>query len=262
MGLIAAALAAAAAWSLCGLPLPGEASHARINPTRLLVSISAAAMTGAITVVVATPAVAVVAAAAAAGVPGALDSAARHRAARKRADAWPDLLAGMRGRLAAGDDVPDALIASAEGPLIEIRAAVTQGRVAGVGLAESLERIRTDWADPTADRVLVTLAAAARTGGSRVSELISALGVSVADELRLRRAHDAETTQQRLTATVALIAPWALLAFSIATNPQAASAFEGGAGAAVIWAGGAATGLGYVLARRTVALSAAPRVFA
>ena len=45
--------------------------------------------------------------------------------------------------------------------------------------------------------------------------ILAALGVSVADELRLRKAHRAALTEQRLTAAVALIAPWALLALPL-----------------------------------------------
>ena len=68
-------------------------------------------------------------------------------------------------------------------------------------------------------------------------------------------------TEQRLTAAVALIAPWALLVLTVSTNPQAAHAFRTPTGAIVIGVGMAATGIGYVLARRSAELSKAPRVF-
>jgi hypothetical protein len=85
--------------------------------------------------------------------------------------------------------------------------------------------------------------------------------MSVADDLRLRKAHEAALTQQRLTAAVALIAPWALLLLTITTNPQAASIYASSSGSSIILLGLAGTGLGYALARRTARLSRAPRLF-
>ncbi len=210
---------------------------------------------------VAGPAPAVVAALAAIRLPGSIEEARLRRLRHRRSEAWPDLLSSLRSRLAAGDDISTALVASADGLLTPIAEAVDRGRRQGRSLMESLQPLRDEWKDPIADRVVVTLAAASRAGGTRVSDVVATLGDSVADELRLRRAHDAETTQQRLTSIVALAAPWILLAFSIATNPQAAEAFDTPSGSAVIVGGGLATALGHALARRTVRLSAPVRVF-
>ena len=116
-------------------------------------------------------------------------------------------------------------------------------------------------ADPMADRILATLIAASRAGGHRVSEIIGALSASVADELRLRKAHDAALTQQRLTAAVALIAPWGLLTLTVASNPQAADVYKTANGSAVVLGGLIATSSGYLLARRAARLSKPPRVF-
>ncbi len=111
------------------------------------------------------------------------------------------------------------------------------------------------------DRVLATIAIAQQTGGHRVGDVLSALGSSVADDIRLKKAHDAALTEQRWTATVALIAPWALLSLSIVTNPQAAFAFRLPEGSLIVLGGLVATGLGWLLARRTSNLQADPRLF-
>ena len=92
--------------------------------------------------------------------------------------------------------------------------------------------------------------------------ILTSLGASVADELRLRRAHEAALTEQRMTAGVALVAPWALLALTIATNPQAAAAYQTNTGTIIVAVGLVSTSAGYVAARRAAALSKAPRVFA
>jgi len=68
-------------------------------------------------------------------------------------------------------------------------------------------------------------------------------------------------TEQRWTAGVALTAPWAILALSIATNPQASSAFGTATGGVVVGIGLALTITGYLLARKLAALSDAPRMF-
>ena len=114
--------------------------------------------------------------------------------------------------------------------------------------------------DPTSDRVLTTLVFAQQSGGHRVGAVISSLGGSIADELRFRRAHTAALTEQRMTAAVALAAPWALLALTISTNPQAAAAYRTATGSAIIAVGFALTVLGFLGARRSARLSRAPRV--
>jgi tight adherence protein B len=121
--------------------------------------------------------------------------------------------------------------------------------------------VRADWADPLADRVLTTLAAAAGIGGERVGTVLSGLAGSVADELRLRRAHQAALTEQRLTAGVALAAPWGLLLLTTATNPQATAAYATRTGTLVVLTGLVATSAGFWLSRRAARLSHMPRVF-
>ena len=86
-------------------------------------------------------------------------------------------------------------------------------------------------------------------------------GVSVGDDLRVRAAHNAALTEQRMTALVALVAPWALLALTISTNPAAADAYKTAEGANVIAIGLAVTLGGYAIGRRVATLSRPPRLF-
>ncbi len=192
-------------------------------------------------------------------------SIAKQRHAREAvAGAWPDFLALMKSRVAAGATLPDAFIAAAERspePLRSSASRVSDAVTFGDGFAAAMERLRAELDDPTADRVLATIAAAHRSGGSRVGMVLGSLGNSVADELRLRRAHRAALTEQRLTALVALVAPWGLLALTIATNPQSASSYTTSTGTAIVVIGLISTGVGYLAARRSAALSGAPRVF-
>jgi tight adherence protein B len=200
----------------------------------------------------------------AASVPAAMDLARQRRRREELAAAWPDFLALLRGRVVAGETIPDAFIAAAERspePLRSSAVPIAEAVTFGDGFGAALDRLRAQLDDATADRVLSTIAAAHRSGGPRVGLVLTALGTSVADELRLRRAHFAALTEQRMTALVALIAPWGLLALSIATNPQSAESYQTHTGTIIVAFGLASTSLGYLAARRAAAMSQAPRVF-
>jgi tight adherence protein B len=200
----------------------------------------------------------------AASVPFAVEHARVNALMRTQMELWPDALAHMRASISAGLTLPDALIDACRrvgGPLglfaDEIRTEVAFGS----GFAPGLMSMRSALDDPVSDRVLATLVVANRVGGHRVGDVLSSLQESVSDDLRLRRAHDAALTEQRWTAGVALIAPWALLVLSIATNPQASSAFDTREGALVVAIGFVATVSGWLLARRSARLSEPPRLF-
>ncbi|MEE9299432.1 MAG: type II secretion system F family protein [Acidimicrobiia bacterium] len=183
---------------------------------------------------------------------------ARRRAASVTAHRWPDFLAFVRGRIAAGEPLPDAVGAAARSlgpPFTEL------DQKWGDSFSSRLEAVRIAWADPLADRVLTTLRVAAVTGGSHVDSVLSALAKSLSDEIRLRRAHKAALTEQQMTAGVALVSPWLILALSLATNPQAGAAFATDTGHAILVLGAAASLIGYLLARRAGRLSAPTRVF-
>jgi tight adherence protein B len=189
----------------------------------------------------------------------------RRRAQRESiAAAWPDVLARMRSRLAGGSTLVEAFLASLDDAPSELAAlapAVDEAVRYGGGFVDALNEVRVTVADPIADRVAMTLAVANIAGGRTVGEVLAALSASVADELRLRRAHQAAMTEQRLTAVVALVAPWALLVLTLATNPQAAAAYATVTGTWIVLVGLGGTGLGYAISLRVARLSEPPRVF-
>ena len=182
----------------------------------------------------------------------------------KRMEAWPDVLAHMRASIAAGSTLPDAVVdgcARVGGEFASFADEVRTQVMFGTGFTAALENMRRRFDDPVTDRVVSTFAVAQRVGGHRVADVLSSLQHSVADDLGLRRAHDAVMTEQRWTAAVALVAPWALLVLSIATNPQSATAFDTGEGMTVVAVGLGATVTGWILARRSARLSEPPRIF-
>ena len=193
-----------------------------------------------------------------AALPAARRHRARERELHREAARWPDFLAALRSRLATGAAIPAACADAGRhiGGRFSLLAAPP-----GLPFANVIATTRHEWSDPLADRILATLEVANTVGGSHVGRVLGALAASVNDDLRLRRAHDAALTEQRLTAAVALLAPWAMLALSVATNPAAAEAFSTSTGNLIIAGGLAATVVGYVLARRSARLSRPPRLF-
>ncbi len=259
--------AASAAWTLTGGALPP--SPRLVLDRRRLLSLASAAGAAAPAWAVGLglsgdPVIAAALAVLASALPPAAAASRRRREEQATADRWPDLLRTIQGHLAGGATIADATIAA--GRQVGGRHGAAANRLAellaaGRSFQEATTELRDDWDDPLADRVLTTLASAAATGGTRVASILASLGASVADELRLRRAHQAALTQQRLTAAVALVAPWILLVLTTSTNPQAAAALARPTGRLIVIGGLTATIVGFGLARRTARLGRPPRVF-
>ncbi|NQV06301.1 hypothetical protein HQ535_07105 [bacterium] len=258
MRWISVGLAGTAAW-MAVAPQPRRSPRFGAPNPRGVVAIAAAASCAALLTwaLAADP----VLAAATAGVvtviaPG-VAATRRDRVRMTEASRWPDLLAGIRARLGAGEPVPVATLEAARriGPPFHRLAQALEESGRRTTFADTLGALAEDWSDPIADRVFGTLTIADRVGGPRVGEVLATLSASVADDLRLRLAHEAATTEQRLTALIALVAPWALLVLTVVTNPAAADSFSGSGGRVVVMVGLGATVTGFALTRRSLRLS-------
>lgn len=263
---LAVLTAVAAAWVLAGGAVPRTISiRPRIRPAVASASLGVGAACGLLTLgLTAVPSVSLAAAALAAAVVPVTTRLRERRRLSEETARWPDFLAALRTELAGGRSLPEAFQAAGHrkgGTFARMASAVAESAARGASFPESLESLQATLADPIGDRVILTLATAHRAGGPRVGTVLAALGSSIADEVRLRGAHDAALTQQRLTATVALIAPWVLLVLTVMTNPTASHAYRTPSGALVVAGGAVATTLGYLLAVRIARLSRPPRVF-
>ncbi len=267
---LAVLLAVAGAWLVSGAPVPAVARPRlrlpRLDPVAVALGAATALVTFALALgVTAAPAIAASIALLAGAGPLAAAAARRARQRAAVVEQWPDLLAVLRSHLTAGAALPESFVAAgrrAGGELAEAAERVERAiAVTGDVFPTALHELREELADPVSDRVLTTLAEAHRAGGHRVGSVLGSLAASVADELRLRKAHDAALTQQRLTATVALVAPWVLLVLTVTTNPQASEVYRTTEGVTVVAVGLAATLGGYALARRVARLSRPPRLF-
>jgi tight adherence protein B len=260
---ISVLMAAAAAWCFVGLPTPPVPAP-RLRPrTAALGLVSGIGGAGLALGIAGNGAVAGAVGTLTAVLPPVVERERLRAAAERDAARWPDFLAALRGRLATGESLPEATIEAsgrAGGRISGLSSRIADSAPTA-GYSGALSEARSIWSDPLADRVLTTLGVAHQVGGHRVAEVLSTLGASVSDELRLRRAHHAALTQQRLTAAVALVAPWVLLLLTTATNPQAVAAYSTPTGTLVICGGLVATTAGFWLARRSARLSRQPRVF-
>ncbi|MBT8249750.1 MAG: type II secretion system F family protein [Acidimicrobiia bacterium] len=264
---LAVVLAAAAGWVLAGAPLPNNAGATRSrlpNLATIATALVVGVVVGLITLLL-TGVVAVVTAVGvlAASLPLGL-SAAKERAKRQEViETWPDFLSGVRGFLSAGRSLPEAFIEAGKrtgGGLGELSEEVRRRTSQGAAFAEALEYTRRSLADPTTDRAITLISVAHRSGGGRVATVLADAGASIADEVRLRKAHEASLTQQRMTAMVALLAPWILLVITVATNEAAAAAYRTARGQSIILFGLGATGIGYLAARSAARLSEPRRI--
>lgn len=263
---VAVLCAAAASWVLVTGVLPRTTLKAPRVPLRYAAIAGAAMVVGGIVAFAAlgVPVVAAAIALLAAMIPitiGQQRERAHHAVVR---DAWPDVLSYTRTSISAGATLEDAFLTALQrnDAIDEEYVEIVRREVGfGGGFGAALDTIGNMHADPTTDRIAISLSAASGSGGSRVGEVVGVLAQSVADEIRLRKAHDAALTEQRWTVNVALIAPWALLALSVATNPQATVAYTTSQGVVVVGIGLLCTVSGWLLARRAARLSAAPRVF-
>ena len=262
---VAVILAASSAWVLVTSRTPNLRLRVHVSWQSAVIGAAAAlgttfVMYGFLGTVVPAVALGVLAAA----VPIAVQHTKDKTTNRTQMEQWPDALAHVRASISAGLTLPDSLIDACRrvgGPLGVFAEEIRTEVAFGGGFGPALVSMRATLDDPVSDRVLATLVVANRVGGHRVGDVLSSLQDSVADDLRLRRAHDAALTEQRWTAGVALIAPWALLVLSITTNPQASDAFDTTEGAMVVGIGFVATVAGWLLARRSAQLSEPPRLF-
>ena len=200
----------------------------------------------------------------AASIPATVVAGKDRSALQARLELWPDVLAYMRANVGAGLTLPDSAsdaLKRVGGELSRFEDEIRRHVMFGEGFSAALLTMREELDDPVTDRIVATLAVAERSGGHRVGDVLKSLQQSVADDLRLRSAHEAALTEQRWTAGVALMAPWALLMLSVATNPTASAAYDSLEGALVISIGLVATVAGWFLARRSARLSEPPRLF-
>jgi tight adherence protein B len=181
----------------------------------------------------------------------------RRRKRRERSrDAWPDAIASLVASVRAGIALSEACASLATRGPEHLRSGFIAFR--GVyrsqgSFASAISELRKVLADPIADRVCAALLIAQEVGGSDLVRTLRALSDFVRDDLRIRREIQARWSWTVTAARVAAAAPWLVLVM-MASRPEAARAYNSGAGVVVLIAGAAATLIGYRLMLRAARL--------
>jgi tight adherence protein B len=171
-------------------------------------------------------------------------------------DAWPDAIATLTASVRAGVSLAEACTTLVDRGPAELRigfVAFTSSYRAGNTFKIALERMRADFSDPIADRVVAALSLAQDVGGTDLVRFLRTVGDFVRDDARVRKEIEARWSWTVVAARVAAAAPWVVLLL-MSTRPEAASAYNSPAGLATIGIGAAATVVGYRLMLRAARL--------
>ena len=180
-----------------------------------------------------------------------ISSRARNRRTRLR-EVWPEAVDTLVSGVRAGMSLPEALTNLGErGPEAvrpQFRAFATD-YAASARFDSSLDRLKTRFADPVADRIVEALRLAHEVGGTDLGTLLRSLSQMLREDMRTRGELEARQSWTVNGAKVAVAAPWLVLAL-LATRPQAAAAYATGAGAVVLLVGAVVSVIAYRLMLR------------
>lgn len=209
------------------------------------------------------PAVAVVAAAAGAASPFSWLRARARRVRRARRALWSDICDLLISAARAGVSLPDAVSAlSVSGPPA-LRGAFARfgaDMAASGHFDSSALRLKAALADPVADRIVETLRMARHVGGTELTSVLRALSASVRADAALRAEVEARQSWVRGAAVVGVVAPWIVLGL-LTIRPEGAAAYASAAGVVVVIAGAAISLFAYRLTLRVGRLPEPQRWF-
>ena len=180
-----------------------------------------------------------------------ISSRARNRRTRLR-EVWPEAVDTLVSGVRAGMSLPEALTNLGErGPEAvrpQFRAFATD-YAASARFDSSLDRLKTRFADPVADRIVEALRLAHEVGGTDLGTLLRSLSQMLREDMRTRGELEARQSWTVNGAKVAVAAPWLVLAL-LATRPQAAAAYATTAGAVILLIGAVVSVIAYRLMLR------------
>lgn len=195
------------------------------------------------------PALTAVAAAAGAVAPFAWLRMRRSRLLRTRRGLWPDVCDLLIASVRAGMSLPDAVASLADSAPADLRpafATFARDMSASGHFDSSIMRLKSNLADPVADRIVETLRMARQVGGTELTPVLRALAGSVRADAALRAEVEARQSWIRGAAVLGVVAPWVILAL-LAMRPEGASAYGSPAGVALILVGAAVSFVAYRL---------------
>lgn len=175
---------------------------------------------------------------------------------------WPDAIDNLRSAVRAGLTLPEALSQLADRGPEQLRDAFMSFALdyrSGARFDDALNRLKNTLADPTADRLFAALKVTREVGGADIGRLLQTLSDFLRDDARTRAELEARQSWTVNGARLAVVAPWVVLLL-LATQPDAAAAYQSVAGLLVLLGGMAVSVICYRLMLRIGSLPAERRV--
>ncbi|CAN5232550.1 type II secretion system F family protein [soil metagenome] len=162
---------------------------------------------------------------------------------------WPDVVDHLVSAVRSGLALPDSVVTLAHSGPIGTRSSFANFerdyRVSG-NFAYSVDRLKAEFADPVADRILETLRMSREVGGSELTTVLRNLAGYLREETAIRLEVESRQSWVMNSARLGAAAPWMILLL-LSTRPEAAAAYNTAAGAALIGGGLVATIIAYRL---------------
>lgn len=175
---------------------------------------------------------------------------------------WPEaidhLISGVRAGLSLAEALSGLATRGPEGLRPHFAYFAREYRSSGNFVA-SVERFKAHSADPVADRVAEALILTRQVGGTDLGTMLRTLASFLREDARTRSELVARQQWTVAGARLAVAAPWLILGM-LATQPQAAAAYNQPAGVALLVFGLVASVGAYQLMRRIGRLPDEPRV--
>ena len=191
----------------------------------------------------------------------------QRRIATKRAalaSCWPDAVDDLASSVRAGLSLPEAVAALADRGPEALRPSFARFgadfRVSG-SFDTCLNALKADLADPVGDRVVEALRLARDVGGSELGRLLRTLSSVLREDGRTRAELLARQSWAVNAARLAVLAPWATLAF-LSLRPGALAAYDSAGGVMVLLVAVGLSSVAYVAMRRIGGLPVDERVLA
>lgn len=193
------------------------------------------------------PALILVIMAAAGYAPWALIQSRARRYQKLLSEVWPEIIEHLSSGVRAGLALPEALAQLAQRGPEPLQPAFAEFaadyRVTG-NFGACLDRLKTNLADPIADRVLEALRLARDVGGNDLTRLLRSLTRFLHDDLRTRGEIAARQSWTIAGSRLAVAAPWVIL-LVLSTREEAASAYGTPLGSTLILIGAGITVIAY-----------------
>lgn len=165
---------------------------------------------------------------------------------------WPGLVDHLRQAVRSGAGAGDAVWALADVVPGELRPAFSsyqQSLEAGYTVSQSLTALKSDIANPVADRIIEGLRMAHEVGGPELPRILADLQTSVRADWQVREDALAKQAWIRAASKLGVAAPWIVLVL-ISGRPETQASYSEPAGVALLIVGAVVSGFAFKLMQK------------